>query len=196
MNEDGFQISNLKFEISSSITFIIPHSSFLLSLRHMLKRLVAAVWLGAPRFVRRAGVWLSQPRFTVTAGAVVRDEAGRVLLLRHALRKGSGWGIPGGFLVRGEQPEEAVRREVREETGLALERVELAFVRTLEHVNQVEVIFRAEMAASALEGLRKNFEIERAQWFALDALPADVGRDQRQIIARALGAAGGANSRE
>ena len=162
----------------------------------MWKRLVAAVWLGAPGFVRRAGVWLSQPRFTVTAGAVVRDEGGRVLLLRHTLRRGSGWGIPGGFLVSGEQPDEAVRREVREETGLALERVELAFVRTLEHVNQVEVIFRAEMPASALEGLRKNFEIERAQWFALEALPADVGRDQRRIIARALGAAGGANSRE
>ena len=160
----------------------------------MLKQLVAAVWLGAPRFVRRAGVWLSQTRFTVTAGAVVRDEEGRVLLLRHTLRKGSGWGIPGGFIMRGEQPAEAVRREVREETGLALEKVELAFVRTLGHVSQVEVIFRAEMAAEALGGLRKNFEIERAQWFALDALPADVGLDQRRIIDRALSTR--ANSRE
>ena len=160
----------------------------------MLKQLAAGLWLGAPRFVRRAGVWLSQTRFTVTAGAVVRDESGRVLLLRHALRKGSGWGIPGGFVMRGEQPEEAVRREVREETGLALAKVELAFVRTLGHVRQVEVIFRAEMPAAALEGLRKNFEIERAQWFALDALPADVGPDQRRIIERALSAR--ANSRE
>ena len=160
----------------------------------MLKRLVAAVWLGAPRFVRRAGVWLAQPRFTVTAGAVVLDEEGRVLLLRHALRKGSGWGIPGGFITRGEQPEDAVRREVREETGLALEGVELAFVRTLEHVRQVEVIFRASMKAAALEGLKKNFEIERAQWFALDALPADVGSDQRRIIERVLSAR--ANTRE
>jgi ADP-ribose pyrophosphatase YjhB (NUDIX family) len=157
----------------------------------MLKRLVAAVWLGAPRFVRRAGVWLVQPRFTVTAGAVVLDESGRVLLLRHTLRKGSGWGIPGGFLARGEQPEEAVRREVREETGLSLEGVELAFVRTLGKLNQVEVIFRASMAAAALEGLRKNFEIDRAQWFALDSLPEDVSADQRRVIERALSAACG-----
>jgi ADP-ribose pyrophosphatase YjhB (NUDIX family) len=157
----------------------------------MLKRLVAAVWLGAPRFVRRAGVWLVQPRFTVTAGAVVLDEAGRVLLLRHTLRKGSGWGIPGGFLMSGEQPEDAVRREVREETGLALDVVELAFVRTLGGVRQVEVIFRASMQAAALEGLRKNFEIDRAQWFALDSLPEAVGADQRRIIERALAGPGG-----
>jgi len=152
----------------------------------MLKRVLTGLWLGAPRFVRRAGVWLSQPRFTVTAGAVVLDEAGRVLMLRHTLRKGSGWGIPGGFLVRGEQPEDAIRREVREETGLALEGVELAFVRTLGHVRQVEVIFRATMRAAALEGLRKNFEIDRAQWFARDALPPGISADQRRVIERAL----------
>jgi ADP-ribose pyrophosphatase YjhB (NUDIX family) len=131
-------------------------------------------------------VWLAQPRFTVTAGVVVLDERGRVLLLRHTLRKGSGWGIPGGFIARGEQPDDAVRREVREETGLALAGVELAFVRTLASVQQVEVIFRAEMKASALEGLRKNFEIDRAQWFALDSLPEDASPDQRRIIERAL----------
>jgi ADP-ribose pyrophosphatase YjhB (NUDIX family) len=154
----------------------------------MWKRLLAGLWLGAPRFVRRASVWLVQPRFTVTAGAVLLDEEGRVLLLRHTLRKGSGWGIPGGFLAGGEQPEEAIRREVREETGLTLEGVELAFVRTLGHVRQVEVIFRGALRAAALEGLTKNFEIDRAQWFTLDALPKGMSRDQRFIIERALSA--------
>src|ERR1051325_3609825 len=108
----------------------------------MLKSLAASLWRGAPRFVRRAGVLLTPPRFTVTAGVVVSDERGRVLLLRHVLRGGSGWGVPGGFVTAGEQPDEAIRREVREETGLALEGVELAFVRTHKHVRQVEIIFR------------------------------------------------------
>lgn len=155
------------------------------------------MWLGAPPFVRRAGVWLIQPRFTVTAGAVVLDERGRVLLLRHTLRKGSGWGVPGGFLARGEQPEEAIRREVCEETGLTLERFELAFVRTLRHVRQVEIIFRGELKAEALDTLRKNFEIDRAQWFALEELPSGINPDQRRLIERALSAApAGATPRE
>jgi len=116
----------------------------------------------------------------------VCDERGRVLLLRHVLRRGSGWGIPGGFLARGEQPEEAVRREVREETGLELERVELAFVRALGNVRQVEIIFRASMRASAIEGLKKSFEVDRAEWFEAGALPVALSEDQRRLVARAL----------
>ena len=152
----------------------------------MLKSLLARVWRGSPRFVRRAGVWLTQPRFAVTAGAVVADEGGRVLLLRHVLRKGSGWGVPGGFLTAGEQPEEAIRRELREETGLELDSVELAFVRALEHVRQVEVIFRCTMSAAALARLEKGFEIDRAEWFARDALPRGLPADQQRLIERAL----------
>lgn len=152
----------------------------------MLKSLAAKAWRATPLFVRRAGVWLTQPRFAVTAGAVVCDERGRVLLLRHVLRKGSGWGVPGGFLKSGEQPEEAIRRELREETGLELDSVEFAFIRTLKGVRQVEVIFRAAMKANALARVEKGFEIDRAEWFALDSLPDSVGRDQRDIISRAL----------
>ena len=162
----------------------------------MWKGLLAGVWRGSPRFLKRAGVWLTQPRFAVTAGAVVSDERGRVLLLRHVLRRGSGWGIPGGFLNAGEQPDEAVRRELREETGLELDAVELAFVRTLGGVRQVEVIFRARMEAARLAALSKSFEIDRAEWFALDSLPEELGRDQRRLIRRALAPAGSANAPE
>jgi ADP-ribose pyrophosphatase YjhB (NUDIX family) len=162
----------------------------------MLKSLLARVWRGSPVFVKRAGVWLTQSRFAVTAGAVISDEAGRVLLLRHVLRRGSGWGIPGGFLNPGEQPEEAVRRELREETGLELEAVELAFVRTLRQVRQVEVIFRGRMGAGGLGGLARSFEVDRAEWFARDALPEGLGRDQRRLIERALDHAARANPPE
>jgi ADP-ribose pyrophosphatase YjhB (NUDIX family) len=155
----------------------------------MLKDLLAGAWRGAPKIVRRAGVWLTQPRFAVTAGAVVCDERGRVLLFGHVLRRGSGWGIPGGFLRAGEQPDEAARREVREETGLEIEAVELAFVRTLKRPRQVEVIFRARMPAAALARLAPSFEVERAEWFAPDALPAELSADQRRLIRRALGGA-------
>ena len=88
--------------------------------------------------------------------------------------------------------------------GAAIDAVELAFVRTLPHVRQVEVIFRASMSAARLGGLAKSFEIDRAEWFARDALPEGLSRDQRRLIegggryaldVHCCGAGGGANTR-
>jgi ADP-ribose pyrophosphatase YjhB (NUDIX family) len=57
-------------------------------------------------------------------GAVVHDAAGRLLLIRrgHDPHRGS-WSLPGGRVEAGEFAEQAVEREVREETGLAVRAV-------------------------------------------------------------------------
>ena len=52
-------------------------------------------------------------------GAVVHDAAGRLLLIRRGHDPGRGlWSLPGGRVEDGESLANAVRREVREETGL------------------------------------------------------------------------------
>ena len=112
------------------------------------------------------------------------DERGRLLLLKHVFRPGSGWGIPGGFIEKGEQPEEALRRELREEIGMELESAEIAFVRTLKRPSQVEIIFRCRPRGRA--PVAQSVEIKHAEWFTLDALPEGLTRDQRRQIERAL----------
>lgn len=149
----------------------------------MLKKVLGALWRHSPKSVRRWGVRLVEPRFTVTAGAVVVNEDGRVLLLEHRFRAGSGWGIPGGFIEKGEQPEEALRRELREEIGLELERIEIAFARTLRKPTQIEIIFRCRARGDIG---RKNIEIKSVEWFAPDNLPSQLSKDQRRLINRAL----------
>jgi mutator protein MutT len=54
-------------------------------------------------------------------GAVVHDEAGRLLLIRRGHDPHAGlWSLPGGRVEDGETIEQAVRREVLEETGLTV----------------------------------------------------------------------------
>lgn len=149
----------------------------------MLKRLLGAVYRRMPVSLRRGLVLLIQPRFTVTAAAVIMNDEGRVLLLKHVFRPGSGWGIPGGFINKGEQAEDAVRRELREEVGLEIDQVELAFVRTVEPVNQLEIIFRCRASGTPQP---RNIEIQRVEWFKLDEFPEDLPQSQRQTIKRAL----------
>lgn len=63
----------------------------------------------------------SEPVHVPCVGAVVRDEAGRMLLILRGHEPGKGlWSIPGGRIEPGETDQEAVVREVGEETGLTV----------------------------------------------------------------------------
>jgi ADP-ribose pyrophosphatase YjhB (NUDIX family) len=55
-------------------------------------------------------------------GAVVRDEAGRLLVIRRGNPPSAGlWSVPGGRVEPGESSYDAVLREALEETGLAVD---------------------------------------------------------------------------
>ncbi len=149
----------------------------------MLKNLLEAMWLRSPRVIRRWTMRVTNTRFTVTAAAIVLNKDGEVLLLSHRFRSGSGWGIPGGFLGAGEQPEAGLRRELREEIGLELEHAELVSVRTFSQPRQVEIVFLARTKGTALP---QSMEIKGASWFSIETLPQGLPSDQRSLIKQIL----------
>ena len=60
------------------------------------------------------------PRIPASAGALIFDSSGRLLVLKPTYK--GGWTVPGGQMeANGETPWEACRREVREETGLIVD---------------------------------------------------------------------------
>jgi 8-oxo-dGTP diphosphatase len=57
------------------------------------------------------------PTIPVSAGALIFDSTGRLLILKPTYK--TGWTIPGGVMeADGETPWDACRREVREECGI------------------------------------------------------------------------------
>jgi ADP-ribose pyrophosphatase YjhB (NUDIX family) len=149
----------------------------------MFINLLGAIWRHLPDILRRRLVRTGQRRFTATVGAMIFDDQGRVLLLEHSFRPDSAWGLPGGFLNKGEQPEAALRRELREEIGIEVEDVEIVLARTLSIPGQIEIYFRARAIG---EPEPCSFEIKGASWFSIDDLPPELSKDQRRLIQRAL----------
>lgn len=53
-----------------------------------------------------------------SVGAVIHDDAGRLLLQEKS--SGEAWSLPAGGIELGESPQDAIAREVMEETGYAI----------------------------------------------------------------------------
>ena len=119
----------------------------------------------------------------MAVGAVVVEQ-GRVLLVRRGAEPLKGhWSLPGGLLELGEPLIDGVMREVREETGLTVEPIEL--IELLDRIHREEKRVRyhyviadylcrvsggALQAASDAEAVRW---VERAEWNSHSALLLD-----------------------
>lgn len=107
-------------------------------------------------------------RVEIVQAAVVRD--GSLLLARRGDLRG--WELPGGNLEPGETDEQALSREVREETGLgvAVEGPVGVYRRTgfLPHCARV---YRCRVVGGTL---RPSDETPGVAWWRFDEIPADA----------------------
>lgn len=121
-----------------------------------------------------------------TVGALLYDDGGRVLLVRTA-KWSHKWGIPGGKIERGESSEQALRREIQEETGLEIDRIEFVCVQDCvdppefhrpAHFLLLNYLARARATAVVL-----NDEAQDWRWVRLDeALAMDLNEPTRILI--------------
>lgn len=129
-----------------------------------------------PGPVKRILVRTVAPSYTVGAVCVIEHD-GEFLVLWQPHRRG--WSLPGGLLGRGEQPAEAVRREVREEVGLDIDPGEPVTVRVDPAQQGVDVVFRVRL--SDRPELALATEARKARWTTRKDL-GKADRDTRGIL--------------
>ncbi len=122
------------------------------------------------------------------AGAVVRDDQGRILLLKRS--DNGQWSLPAGMIEPGEQPAEAILREIAEETGVVAEIERLAGVAShaTEYPNgdkcqYLAVWFRCRAVGG--EARPDGDESLEVGWFAPDELPPVGGLTRLRIATTA-----------
>jgi ADP-ribose pyrophosphatase YjhB (NUDIX family) len=119
-----------------------------------------------------------------TAAGIVVDEEGRLLLGKRNIAPFLGWwDVPGGFLEPGEHPEDGVRRELREETGLEVEPEQMIGVYMDTYGDPgdggnddggepiLNFYYRCRVVGGAP---RAADDVEELAWFPPDALPARI----------------------
>lgn len=141
-----------------------------MSVPERLHGLALQVFRRLPVVARRQVVRTVAPGYTVGAMCFIERADGALLLVRLSYRER--WGVPGGLLKRNESPEEAARREVREEVGLDVVLVGEPAVVVAAEPRRVDVIFRARPARAEEEAAApQSPEIVEVGWFPPDRLP-------------------------
>ena len=129
-------------------------------------RWLLRVWIRLPPGVRKIYLRLRYAHFAIGVAGLIRDEQGRVLLVRRTYSREEPWALPGGWVEGRDQPEHGLERELLEETGLrftagpvlAVQRAGFAMV----------VLLRAELADGAsLDDFRPSAEVSALKWFDL-----------------------------
>ncbi len=129
------------------------------------------------------------PRPMVTVDALVfalfGDKAKVVLINRRNEPYKGMWAIPGGFIEIDEELEDAVARELKEETGLS--DVALRQMHTFGRCGrdprgrQIPVVFTGSAPEDKTE-LRAGDDAAEAKWFDINELPCNMAFDHREVV--------------
>ena len=133
------------------------------------------------------------PRPMVTVDAVifaVTPDAIKLLLIKRGNEPFKGqWAIPGGFINMDEELDDAVARELQEETGLT--GVPLEQMHTFGTVGrdprgrQITVVYMG-IIKEGLDRIKAGDDAAQAQWFDINNLPSNMAFDHNDVTKFAI----------
>lgn len=112
--------------------------------------------------------YTAYPKIT-PAVIVLVTKGTKVLLERNTHYRGTAWTLVAGFVDPGENLEDAVRREIREEASIEVENIRYFGSQTWPFPSNIMIAFRAEYASGELKP--DGEEVVESGWFERGGLP-------------------------
>ncbi len=129
--------------------------------------------------------WTDTTRFSIGVSGMLFGPDGRVLLLRHTFRHRHPWGVVSGWVSTGEEPADALRREIREETSVQATVGPILTIRSDPRGPSLEVVFIARLVTGSF---RPSAETSEGRWIdpATDPLPEGLHPTHVPLIRAAV----------
>lgn len=121
---------------------------------------------------------MARALFGVGSDAIIFNKDNQVLLLRRSdddpWMPGS-WGLPGGKLEKDEDPDDAIKREVKEETNLDVDIIQpFSVYKFFKETSGVDVVTIKYLAHYKSGEVKLSSEHKHFAWFAVEQLPDDL----------------------
>jgi len=147
-----------------------------------MRRFLLRIWRILPLWMQGLASAILRPRYHVPAGAIILNEQGQLLLCEHTYRRQYPWGLPGGDIHFGEDPAEAVRRELCEETSLTVQATRLLLVESSKEVRKVSLTY---LCTGVSGSFIPSDEVSAIRYFDTEALP-ELSLEQQITVEKCL----------
>jgi ADP-ribose pyrophosphatase YjhB (NUDIX family) len=145
----------------------------------MLKIILLKIWRAFPLWMQGLASRIIRPLFQVFAVAVIFNAGKKILLVKTTYNRFYPWGLPGGSLEYSETVENALLREMHEETNLIVEIKRLLFVKTWKP-DRVGMYYLCRITDGEFH---PSDEVSELDYFSMDNLP-DIRSQDVELIKR------------
>jgi ADP-ribose pyrophosphatase YjhB (NUDIX family) len=142
-----------------------------------MKIFLLKVWRLLPLWAQGVASRIIRPLFQVFSAAIIFNDERRIFLVKTTYNRLHPWGLPGGALEYGETAEDALVRELWEETSLHVEIEKLMFNKTF-NLDKFAMYYLCTIKDGVFQ---PSDEVSEYGYFSLDDLPDIRPRDYALI---------------